>query len=158
MSLAKPDQRWSFFSSLFSRCHSSPNDSDPVQGFFRSLFRPLAHSSRYPKLCPVHRSFIAMSGSSDQVAAGLRYHHAVWPCATGLAFETWESRNPHQPGTGHHGPVGQGFNQGTNPPKNQKIMHAAQAACMISASADQFPHTDIRGLIVERTWNEQKII
>ena len=30
--------------------------------------RQVAHSSRYQGLCPVHRSFIAMSGSSEKVA------------------------------------------------------------------------------------------
>jgi REP element-mobilizing transposase RayT len=34
--------------------------------------RQVAHSSRYQKLCPVHRGLIPMSGSSDKATVGLR--------------------------------------------------------------------------------------
>jgi hypothetical protein len=37
-----------------------------------SAMGQVAHSSRHPELCSVHRGLIVMSGSSDKVAVGLR--------------------------------------------------------------------------------------
>jgi len=46
----------------------------PVPGSWQS-----AHSSQYQRLCPIHRSFITMSGFSDKAAKGLRWPYALWP-------------------------------------------------------------------------------